>query len=135
MSAGRRVPGTPPPDLGELVRAEDRLSFAYFEHCVINRADNAITVTDETGTMHIPTATLSVLMLGPGASVTHQAMTVIGENGATVIWVGERWGAHVRVRQASDPFIHASAATGENGVEYEIKARGGTKNVPDALSR
>ncbi|RSX53794.1 CRISPR-associated endonuclease Cas1 [Bifidobacterium goeldii] len=54
MSAGRTVPGTPPPELGELVRAEDRLSFAYFEHCVINRADNAITVTDDTGTRHVP---------------------------------------------------------------------------------
>lgn len=105
MSAGRRVPGTPPPDLGELVRAEDRLSFAYFEHCVINRADNAITVTDETGTMHIPTATLSVLMLGPGASVTHQAMTVIGENGATVIWVGERG---VRMYAFGKPLTHSS---------------------------
>ena len=27
--------GTPPPEINELVRAEDRLSFAYFEHCTI----------------------------------------------------------------------------------------------------
>lgn len=106
MSAGRTVPGTPPPELGELVRAEDRLSFAYFEHCVINRADNAITVTDETGTRHVPAATLSVLMLGPGSSVTHQAMTVIGENGATVIWVGERG---VRMYAFGKPLTHSSA--------------------------
>ncbi|MCH9276914.1 type I-E CRISPR-associated endonuclease Cas1e [Bifidobacterium amazonense] len=106
MNAGRAVPGTPPPELGELVRAEDRLSFAYFEHCVINRADNAITVIDETGTHHVPAATLSVLMLGPGTSVTHQAMTVIGENGATVIWVGERG---VRMYAFGKPLTHSSA--------------------------
>lgn len=106
MNANRRIPGAPPPELGELVRAEDRLSFVYFEHCVINRSDNAITVTDETGTRHVPAATLSVLMLGPGSSITHQAMTVIGENGATVIWVGERG---VRMYAFGKPLTHSSA--------------------------
>ncbi|NEG54818.1 type I-E CRISPR-associated endonuclease Cas1e [Bifidobacterium platyrrhinorum] len=106
MSAKRAVPGSSPPELAELVRVEDRLSFAYFERCVINRADNAITVTDETGTMHVPAAALSVLMLGPGASVTHPAMTVIGENGATVIWVGERG---VRMYAFGKPLTHSSA--------------------------
>ena len=86
----RAIPGAPPPELADLVRAEDRMSFVYFEHCVIRRDDNAITVVDETGTIHVPAASIGVLMLGPGTNVTHQAMTVIGENGATVIWVGER---------------------------------------------
>lgn len=90
-SGGRRIsiPGSRPPEPSELVRAEDRLSFVYFEHCVVARDNNAITVTDDTGTIHIPAASLSVLMLGPGTRITHQGMTVIGENGATVIWVGE----------------------------------------------
>lgn len=100
------VPGTPPPELDELVRAEDRMSFAYFEHCVINRSDNAITVADAAGTVHVPAAALSVLMLGPGTSVTHQAMTVIGDNGATVIWVGERG---VRMYAFGKPLTHSSA--------------------------
>ncbi|NMN01734.1 type I-E CRISPR-associated endonuclease Cas1e [Bifidobacterium panos] len=97
--------GTPPPELNELVRAEDRLSFVYFEHCLINRADNAITVIDDTGTIHVPAASLSVLMLGPGTNITHQAMTVIGENGATVIWVGERG---VRMYAFGKPLTHSS---------------------------
>ena len=98
--------GTPPPEITELVRAEDRLSFAYFEHCTIGRDDNAITATDSAGVIHIPAATLSVLMLGPGTRVTHQAMTVIGENGATVIWVGERG---VRMYAFGKPLSHSSA--------------------------
>lgn len=106
MIGGNRIPGTPPPELNELVRAEDRLSFAYFEHCVINRADNAITVVDGTGAVHVPAAALGVLMLGPGTSVTHQAMTVIGDNGATVIWVGERG---VRMYAFGRPLTHSSA--------------------------
>lgn len=77
-----------------------------FEHCTIGRDDNAITVTDVTGVIHVPAAALSVLMLGPGARVTHQAMTVIGENGATVIWVGERG---VRMYAFGKPLTHSSA--------------------------
>lgn len=100
------IPGARPPELGDLVRAEDRLSFAYFEHCVINRDDNAITVSDVTGVIHVPAATLGVLMLGPGSTVSHQAMTVIGENGATVIWVGERG---VRMYAFGKPLTHSSA--------------------------
>jgi CRISPR-associated protein Cas1 len=98
--------GTPPPELGDLVRSEDRLSFTYFEHCIVKRSDNAITVTDDTGTIHVPAAALSVLMLGPGTDVTHQAMTVIGENGATVIWVGERG---VRMYAFGRPLTHSAA--------------------------
>ena len=102
----RGIPGAPPPELVDLVRVEDRLSFVYFEHCIIRRDDNAITVTDETGTIHVPAASLSVLMLGPGTDITHQAMTVIGDNGASVIWVGERG---VRMYAFGKPLTHSSA--------------------------
>lgn len=104
--AGSKQPGASPPELTDLVRAEDRISFLYFEHSVINRADNAITVTDDEGTIHVPAAALSVLMLGPGTRVTHKAMTTIGENGATVIWVGERG---VRMYAFGKPLTHSSA--------------------------
>lgn len=103
---GSRQPGASPPELSDLVRAEDRMSFLYFEHCVVNRAENAITVTDDEGTIHIPAASLSVLMLGPGTKVTHKAMTTIGENGATVIWVGERG---VRMYAFGKPLTHSSS--------------------------
>lgn len=99
------IPGSRPPELSELVRAEDRLSFAYFEHCIINRDNNAITVSDDTGTIHLPAANLGVLMLGPGTNITHQAMVVIGENGATVVWVGERG---VRMYAFGRPLTHSA---------------------------
>ena len=106
-SAGRtEIPGSPPPELGDLVRAEDRLSFAYFEHCVITREDNAIAVTRDTGTIRLPAANLGVLMLGPGTTVSHQAMVVIGDNGASVIWVGERG---VRMYAFGRPLTHSAA--------------------------
>ena len=97
--------GAPPPDIVDLVRVEDRISFLYFEHCKINRADNAITVRDDEGTTYVPSATLSVLMLGPGASMTHDAMTMLGECGATVVWVGERG---IRMYAFGKPLTHSS---------------------------
>ena len=84
------VPGIKPPPLTSLARAEDRLSFLYVEHCVVNRDSNAVTITDKRGTVHVPAATLSVLMFGPGSTVTHAAISLLAESRATCIWVGEQ---------------------------------------------
>lgn len=98
-------PSELPADLGELVRVQDRISFLYFEHCVVSQADNAITISDDQGTVRVPTAALSVLMLGPGSSVSHRALATIGECGATVVWVGERG---VRFYACGRPLTHSS---------------------------
>lgn len=107
MSLGKGgAGGTPPPDIVALARAEDRLSFLYVERCKIGRDENAITVFDAEGATYVPSATLSVLMLGPGSSITHDAMTVIGESGSTVVWVGERG---IRLYAFGKPLTHSSA--------------------------
>jgi len=41
------------------------------------------------GNIQVPVATLSTLLLGPGTSITHAAITVLAENGCLVAWVGE----------------------------------------------
>ncbi|WP_328869601.1 type I-E CRISPR-associated endonuclease Cas1e [Streptomyces sp. NBC_00287] len=74
----------------ELNRVGDRVSFIYLERCTVHREDNAITATDTDGVTHIPSATIGTLLLGPGTRVTHQAMSVLGECGAGVAWVGEQ---------------------------------------------
>lgn len=86
----RKIPGPPPPSLPELVRAEDRLTFVYVERCIVHRDANAVTATDDRGTVHIPAAGLGALLLGPGTRISHQAMVLIGQSGATAVWVGER---------------------------------------------
>lgn len=74
----------------QLTRTGERLSFIYLERCTIHRDANAITAQDAEGTTHIPSATIGTLLLGPGTRITHQAMSVLGETGAAVCWVGER---------------------------------------------
>ncbi|MBB4682621.1 type I-E CRISPR-associated endonuclease Cas1e [Amycolatopsis jiangsuensis] len=86
MSTIGRRPTTPK----ELVRAADRISFVYLDRCVVNRDSNAITATDERGTVHLPAAAVGVLLLGPGTTITHQAVALMSDSGSTVVWVGER---------------------------------------------
>ncbi|WP_240322601.1 type I-E CRISPR-associated endonuclease Cas1e [Austwickia chelonae] len=90
------------------MRVQDRLSFVYVERGVVHRDGNAITVTDERGTVHVPSATIGALLLGPGTRVTHQAMVVLAESGATTVWVGERgvrYYAHGRTMARSSRWL------------------------------
>lgn len=93
------IPGIIRPELQALPQVKDRMTFIYLEHCTLGRQEGAITVTDEKGTVQIPAATISVLLLGPGTRVTHRAMELMGDTGVGAVWVGEhgvRYYAHGR---------------------------------------
>ncbi|MET9734471.1 type I-E CRISPR-associated endonuclease Cas1e [Streptomyces sp. NPDC006458] len=95
-----------------LTRTTERLSFLYLERCTVHRDANAITATDAEGTTHIPSATIGTLLLGPGTRITHQAMSVLGETGAAVAWVGEhavRYYASGRALTRSSALMEAQA--------------------------
>ncbi|MEK8144005.1 type I-E CRISPR-associated endonuclease Cas1e [Streptomyces sp. M10(2022)] len=101
----------------ELTRVGDRLSFVYLERCVVHRDAHAITAEDAEGTRHIPSATIGTLLLGPGTRITHQAMSVLGECGAGVIWVGEhgvRFYAGGRALTRSSAIVEAQATAWAN---------------------
>ena len=91
------------PDLQALPQIRDRMTFLYLERCQINRQDSAITVIDEDGIVLIPAAAISVLLLGPGTTVTHRAMELIGDAGVCIIWVGEHG---VRYYASGRPLTH-----------------------------
>lgn len=105
-NGGSAYPSASPVEVADLTRASDRITFLYFERCKISQEDNALTILDDEGTIRIPTASLSVLMLGPGTTVSHKAMSAVGESGATVVWVGERG---VRMYAFGRPLTHSSA--------------------------
>jgi len=111
------IPGAKPVPLGQLTRAQDRLTFLYLEHCVVHRDANAITARDTRGTVHIPAATLGALLLGPGTRVSHQAMVLLAESGSTAVWVGEqgvRYYAHGRTLTQSSRLLEQQAALVSN---------------------
>lgn len=76
-------------DLHELPKLRDSLSYLYLEHAIINQSDLAIEATTDIGRTMVPVANLSVLMLGPGTSITHAAVRALADNGCSVVWVGE----------------------------------------------
>ncbi|WP_030144823.1 type I-E CRISPR-associated endonuclease Cas1e [Spirillospora albida] len=101
----------------ELTRMSDRLSFVYLERCIVHREDNAITAEDADGITHIPSATIGTLLLGPGTRVTHQAMSVLGDSGAGVVWVGEqgvRFYSGGRALTRSSALVEAQATAWAN---------------------
>jgi CRISPR-associated protein Cas1 len=106
------VPGPPPTRPSELVRVIDRMSFIYLERCTVHRDGNAITATDERGVVHLPSAAIGALLLGPGTRVTHQAMLLLAESGSTAVWVGEhgvRYYAHGRPLGRTSRLLDAQA--------------------------
>ena len=104
--------GMPPSKPQQLYRADSRVSFLYLEHCTLGRDGGALTATDDQGVVHIPVAALSVLMLGPGTRLTHQAVSVVADSGCSLVWVGEegvRYYAHGRSIARSDRLLAKQA--------------------------
>lgn len=113
----KSLPGIEKPELQALPTVKERMTFLYVEHCLINRQDSAIAVTDARGTVCVPSASLSCLMLGPGTNVSHRAMELIGDTGTSVVWVGEqgvRYYAHGRPLTHSSRFICRQAELASN---------------------
>lgn len=96
-------PGMEKPTLQELPQISSRLSFLYLEHCQLSREDSAILVRDDQGTVRIPAAAISTLLLGPGTNVTHRAIELIGDAGVGIVWVGEHG---VRYYASGRPLTH-----------------------------
>lgn len=107
------IPGTPPATVGQLARVSDRITFLYLEHAVVHRDANAITVRDERGVVHVPAATIAAVMLGPGTSISHQAMMILADSGASTVWIGEyavRYYAHGRPLARTSRLLEAQAS-------------------------
>jgi CRISP-associated protein Cas1 len=76
-------------DLHILPRVRDSWSFLYVEHCRVDQEAKAIAVHDVSGRVPVPCATLTLLMLGPGTTITHAAVHTLAESGCLVAWTGE----------------------------------------------
>lgn len=76
-------------DLHILPKVRDSWSYLYVEHCRIDQEAKAIALHDKNGKVPVPCATLTMLMLGPGTSITHAAIRALADNGCLVFWTGE----------------------------------------------
>ncbi|WP_251717694.1 type I-E CRISPR-associated endonuclease Cas1e [Lactobacillus agrestimuris] len=118
--------GAKRPELTELGRVEDRITFLYIEHAKLNRKDSAIEIKDSQGIVFLPVSLVSVLFLGPGVDVTHRAMELMGDCGLSIVWVGEqgiRQYAHGRALNHSSKFLEAQAKLVSNEKTRVMVAR------------
>jgi CRISPR-associated protein Cas1 len=76
-------------DLAKLPKIRDSYSYLYVEHCRIEQDAKSIAFFDADGKTSVPTANLSLLMIGPGSTITHAAINALADNGCLVMWSGE----------------------------------------------
>ena len=76
-------------DLHLLPKFRDSLSYLYIDHAKIDRHLKSIAIHNPDGIVPVPAASLVLLMLGPGVSITHAAITTLAELNCLVVWCGE----------------------------------------------
>jgi len=76
-------------DLHELPKVKDSLSYIYIEHAKIKQDGHSIAIFDKKGMTPVPCATLNIIMLGPGTSITHAAIKNLVDNDCLILWCGE----------------------------------------------
>jgi CRISPR-associated protein Cas1 len=76
-------------DLHMLPKVRDSWSHLYVEHCRVDQEAKAIALHDANGKAAVPCASLTLLMLGPGTTITHAAVRTLADNGCLVAWTGE----------------------------------------------
>lgn len=67
----------------------ERHPLLYFEHAKIDVDGMGIKVASDEGIYYIPIALVSTVILGPGISITHNAIKLIGGSNCIICWVGE----------------------------------------------
>lgn len=76
-------------DLRMLPKVRDSWSYLYVEHCKVDQEAKSIAFHDLKGSIQVPCAVLSALMLGPGTSITAAAVKTLAESGCLIVWCGE----------------------------------------------
>ncbi len=81
-------------DLQELPKFEDNWSYLYFEKGTIDQYQKSVafhyfTADGIEKNVPIPIETLVLLMLGPGTSITHEAIKRISDSRCLLAWTGE----------------------------------------------
>lgn len=73
-----------------LPRISDRYPFLYLERGRLEIDDSSIKWIDSGGAcVRLPVATLNCLLLGPGTTITHEAVKVAAAANCNICWVGE----------------------------------------------
>ncbi len=75
--------------LHELPRFQDRWSYLYLEMGRLDGDAAGLCFCQANAVTHVPIDQLSVVMLGPGSTVTHAAIKALSQNNCLLAWTGQ----------------------------------------------
>lgn len=114
-------------DLHVLPKFSDGWSYLYVEHCRVDQEARAIAIHDESGKVPVPCANLALLMLGPGVSITHAAISVLADHGCLVAWCGEEgvrfYAVGMGETRSAANFLHQARAWADADLRMKVVYR------------
>jgi CRISPR-associated protein Cas1 len=114
-------------DLHVLPQFSDGWSYLYVEHCRVDQEDRAIAIHDQDGKTPVPCANLALLMLGPGVSITHAAISVLADHGCLVAWCGEQgvrfYATGMGETRSAANFLHQARMWAHGGFHMQVVRR------------
>jgi CRISPR-associated protein Cas1 len=75
--------------LHELPRFTDRWSYLYLEMGTLDQSSAGLVYRNKNGDCDVPINQLSVVLLGPGTTITHAAVKALAQNNCLLAWVGQ----------------------------------------------
>jgi CRISPR-associated protein Cas1 len=75
--------------LHELPRFRDRWSYLYLEYGTLDQSAKGLVLENKSTVTPVPINQLSLLMLGPGTTVTHAAVKALAANNCLLAWTGQ----------------------------------------------
>ena len=79
-----------------LSKARDRISYMYIEYARLEQTNYSVAIVQGNNVAEIPITTISAIFLGPGTTITHEAIKNFAAAGVSLIWCGaEEWRMYV----------------------------------------
>lgn len=75
--------------LHEIPRFSDRWSYLYLEYGTLDQTANGLAFQNIASSTAIPINQLSLVMLGPGTTITHAAVKALAGNSCLLAWTGQ----------------------------------------------
>ena len=111
-------------DLHMLPKFRDSMTHLYVERARIDREEKAIAVWDEHGMVPVPVASLCMLMLGPGTTITQAAIAALADNNCLVIWCGEQnvrfYACGMGATRSPARLVHQARLVSDEPLRWEV---------------
>lgn len=124
-------------DLHVLPKFRDGWSYLYIEHCRVDQEARAIAIHDAYGKVPVPCANLALLMLGPGVSITHAAISVLADHGCLVAWCGEEgvrfYALGLGETRSASNFLHQARMWADEELRMQVVHRLYQLRFPEKL--